>query len=43
MNDKYFGFMTNIRQCPRVVQDIAFEKGLISYIPADQTNESADE
>jgi len=37
------GFMTDIRTCPRVVQEIAFEKGLIPYIPDDRANESADE
>jgi len=30
------GFMTDIRTCPRVVQEIAFEKGLIPYIPAKE-------
>ena len=37
------GFMTDIRRCPRVVQQIAFEKGLIPYIPADRTNQSIKE
>ena len=35
--------MTDIRRCPRVVQQIAFEKGLIPYIPADRTNQSIKE
>ena len=30
------GFMMDIRQCPREAQEIAFEKGLIPYIPADR-------
>jgi hypothetical protein len=30
------GFFMDIRNCPREVQEIAFEKGLIPYIPADQ-------
>ena len=37
------GFMMDIRKCPRVVQEIAFEKGLIPYIPADRTNQSIEE
>jgi len=31
------------RHLPREVQEEAFRKGLIPYIPADQTNQSADE
>ena len=31
------------RNLPRNMQEAAFRKGLIPYIPADQTNESADE
>jgi hypothetical protein len=31
------------RNLPRDMQEAAFRKGLIPYIPADQTNESADE
>lgn len=30
------GFMMDIRNCPREAQQIAFEKGLIPYIPADR-------
>ena len=30
------GFMMDIRTCPREVQEIAFQKGLIPYIPADR-------
>ena len=30
------GFMMDIRRCPREAQEIAFEKGLIPYIPADR-------
>jgi hypothetical protein len=30
------GYMVDIRSMPREVQEIAFEKGLIPYIPADQ-------
>ena len=37
------GFMMDIRRCPREVQEIAFEKGLIPYIPADRADESAEE
>lgn len=37
------GIFMDIRRCSREIQEIAFEKGLIPYIPADQTNKSADE
>ena len=30
------GFMMDIRHAPREVQEIAFKKGLIPYIPADR-------
>ncbi|HQU47181.1 MAG TPA: DUF6398 domain-containing protein [Pirellulales bacterium] len=30
------GLIMDIRQCPREAQEIAFEKGLIPYIPADR-------
>jgi hypothetical protein len=30
------GFMVDVRNMPREVQEIAFDKGLIPYIPADQ-------
>jgi hypothetical protein len=29
------GFIMDIRNCPREAQKIAFEKGLIPYIPSD--------
>ena len=37
------GFMMDIRKCPREAQEIAFDKDLIPYIPADRANESANE
>jgi hypothetical protein len=37
------GFITDIRRCPREAQEVAFEKGLIPYIPADQADELAEE
>ena len=33
------GFMMDIRTCPREVLKIAFQKGLIPYIPADRDEE----
>jgi hypothetical protein len=30
------GFMVDVRHVPREVQEIAFNKGLIPYIPADR-------
>lgn len=30
------GFLMDIRHCPREAQAVAFKKGLIPYIPADQ-------
>lgn len=30
------GFIMDIRHCPREAQEVAFEKGLIPYIPADR-------
>ena len=30
------GLMVDVRQAPREVQEIAFQKGLIPYIPADR-------
>ena len=30
------GFMVDVRHTPREVQEIAFKKGLIPYIPADR-------
>jgi len=32
------GFLADLRDLPREVQQIAFDKGLIPYIPADQEN-----
>jgi len=37
------GFMTDIRTCPRVVQEIALEKGLIPYIPGDRADDSTED
>lgn len=34
------GFIQDIRRLPREAQEIAFEKGLIPYIPADLTDNS---
>jgi hypothetical protein len=31
------GFLMDIRNAPRELQEVAFEKGLIPYIPADRT------
>ena len=33
------GFMMDVRHAPREVQEIAFNKGLIPYIPADRQNQ----
>ncbi len=33
---KINGFMMDVRDAPREVQEIAFNKGLIPYIPADR-------
>ena len=30
------GFLMDIRNAPRELQEVAFEKGLIPYIPADR-------
>ena len=35
------GFMMDVRHAPREIQEIAFEKGLIPYIPADREAKSA--
>ena len=32
------GFIVDVRRCTREVQEAAFEKGLIPYIPADRSN-----
>jgi hypothetical protein len=37
------GFITDIRRYTREIQEIAFEKGLIPYIPADQNRKPAEE
>jgi hypothetical protein len=37
------GLIMDIRSCPREVQEVAFEKGLIPYMPADRADESAEE
>ena len=37
------GLIVDARQLPRKLQEEAFRKGLIPYIPADQTNDSAEE
>jgi hypothetical protein len=36
------GFIMDIRTAPREVQEIAFEKGLIPYIPADRPPDAED-
>ena len=33
------GFMVDLRDMPREVQEIAFERGMIPYIPADRERE----
>lgn len=37
------GIFMDIRRCTREIQEIAFQKGLIPYVPADQTSKPADE
>lgn len=37
------GLVTDIRSCPREAQVVAFEKGLIPYIPADRAKGQAEE
>ena len=37
------GFIMDIRRCPREAQEVAFEKGLIPYIPADRPAGSKDD
>jgi hypothetical protein len=34
------GFITDVRKCPREAQAVAFETGLIPYIPADRADDS---
>ena len=36
------GFMVDVRHAPREVQEIAFKKGLIPYIPADRQEGMSD-
>lgn len=33
------GYIMDVRQCPREVQEMAFRKGLIPYIPADRKDD----
>ena len=33
------GFLMDIRSAPREVQEMAYEKGMIPYIPADRVGE----
>jgi Domain of unknown function (DUF6398) len=40
---KVNGLITDIRLCPREAQVVAFEKGLIPYIPADRAGGSSEE
>jgi hypothetical protein len=37
------GLLMDIRMCPREAQVVAFEKGLIPYIPADRADRSAED
>ena len=37
------GLIMDIRRCPREAQAVAFEKGLIPYIPADRADEVPEE
>jgi hypothetical protein len=37
------GLLLDIRQCPREVQEVAFRKRLIPYIPADRADGSSEE
>ncbi len=34
------GFLVDLRNMPREVQEIAFEKGLIPYIPEDREHDA---
>ena len=34
------GFLMDIRNTPREIQEVAFEQGLIPYIPADRAESS---
>jgi hypothetical protein len=40
---KVNGLITDIRLCPREAQVVAFEKGLIPYIPADRREDPDEE
>jgi len=40
---KVNGFVMDIRDAPREAQEVAFEKGLIPYIPADRVEDSGDQ
>ena len=37
------GFMVDVGHAPREVQEIAFNKGLIPYIPADRQQEGVND
>ena len=37
------GLLMDIRDCPREAQEIAFEKGMIPYIPADRLDPPAED
>ncbi len=36
------GFLMDIRNAPRELQDVTFQKGLIPYIPADRAKSDED-
>ena len=36
------GFLMDIRSAPRELQEVAFQKGLIPYIPADRVKSDED-
>jgi hypothetical protein len=40
---EFNGFILDARYLKREIQEEAFRKGLIPYIPADRANESANE
>ena len=40
---KVNGLITDIRLCPREAQVVAYENGLIPYIPADRSDGSSEE
>ena len=37
------GFLMDIRNAPRELQEVAFAKGLIPYVPADRAGAGGDE